>query len=77
MTTLVLENVARRSDTARGPGPAHAARTLEALVTRAWLELDLHGGTACLACGSRMQTLKATGGAGPIGHCAACGSQLS
>ena len=77
MTTLLLEGVARRADTAQAPAPAHTARTLEALVTRAWLELDLHGGTACLACGSRMRTLNAAGGAGPIGHCAACGSELS
>jgi hypothetical protein len=77
MTTLLLEDVAPRAGTALTMASAHTARTLEALVTRAWLELDLHGGTACLACGSRMQVLKATGGAGPIGHCAACGSQLS
>jgi hypothetical protein len=74
MTTLLVEDTRVTPQEAR---VAAAAETLEALVTRAWADLHHRGGTLCLACGSSMRALNATGGAGPIGHCAACGSELS
>jgi hypothetical protein len=77
MTTLLLEDVARVSDHAEREPAVSVRPTLEASVLRAWSELSRRGGTACLACGGQMQALNDTGGAGPIGHCAACGSELS
>jgi hypothetical protein len=75
MTALLLEETrASRSDALTAP----AAETLEALVARTWAELQRRGRAACPACGAAsMRALNAAGGAGPIGHCAACDSELS
>jgi tRNA(Ile2) C34 agmatinyltransferase TiaS len=77
MTTLLLEDVVRP---AKVFGPAdptpRPTLTLEALVTRAWTELDLRGRTACPACGGRMETGLAPAGDRVGGRCADCGSEL-
>jgi hypothetical protein len=74
MSTLVLEKTRVLRPDARG---AARVETLESLVTAAWAQLRLSGHSRCPACGAEMRTVNDAGGAGPIGHCAACGSQLS
>jgi hypothetical protein len=77
MTTLLLEDAVRLARPRDAVRPVPPVRTLEALVTRAWTELTLRGGTACLACGGEMKTAPAASGEGGFSRCADCGAELS